>query len=148
MIEPYSPRTAQAHLARVQEMLKAARPQDTLMEGRSPTVLNTLTHTPGKKWRSSYSLKCINYFCPWQCNSSNFLCVLEAPPTLHSKNRRANSKTEQSAEAPPPPAYVLPGVSELPPLTTLLPTNTHCEVRQIKHKSLVWSLTCFSLIIN
>ncbi|XP_051509137.1 clustered mitochondria protein homolog [Myxocyprinus asiaticus] len=96
--EPYSPRSAQAHLARVQEMLRAAGPQDAFMEGRSPSVLNTLTHTS------------------------------EAPPTLHSsKNRRANSKAEQSAEAPPPPAYILPGVSELPPLTTLLPTNTHSE---------------------
>ncbi|RXN03237.1 clustered mitochondria-like protein [Labeo rohita] len=55
--------------------------------------------------------------------------VEEAPPTLHSsKNKRANSKTEQSAEAPPPPAYILPGASEHPPLTTLLPTNnTHSE---------------------
>ncbi|XP_058640730.1 LOW QUALITY PROTEIN: clustered mitochondria protein homolog [Onychostoma macrolepis] len=96
--EPYSPRSAQAHLARVQEMLKAVRPQDALMEGRSPAVLNTLTQTA------------------------------EAPPTLHSsKNKRANSKTEQSAEVPPPPAYILPGVSELPPLTILLPTNTHSE---------------------
>lgn len=61
-----------------------------------------------------------------------FMCVLEAPPTLHStKNRRANSKTEQPAEAPPPPAYIHPGVSDLPPLTTLLPINTHSEVRPI-----------------
>lgn len=57
------------------------------------------------------------------------LCELEAPPTPHSsKNRRANSKAEQSAEAPPPPAYIQPGASELPPLTTLLPNNTHIEV--------------------
>ncbi|XP_073766979.1 clustered mitochondria protein homolog [Danio rerio] len=95
--EPYSPRSAQAHLARVQELLKAAGPQDALLEGRSPAVLNTLTQTS------------------------------EAPPTLHSKNRRTNSKTEQSTEAPPPPTYILPGVSEVPPLTTLLPTNTHSE---------------------
>ncbi|XP_059379342.1 clustered mitochondria protein homolog isoform X2 [Carassius carassius] len=95
--EPYSPRLAQAHLARVQEMLKAIGPQDALMEGRSPAVLNTLTQT-------------------------------SAPPTLHtSKNKRANSKTEQSGEAPPPPAYILPGVSEIPPLMTLLPTITHSE---------------------
>ncbi|KAA0714413.1 Clustered mitochondria protein -like protein [Triplophysa tibetana] len=96
--EPYSHRSAQAHLARVQEMLRAAGPQDSLMEGRSPSVINTLTQTP------------------------------EAPPTPHSsKNRRANSKAEQSAEAPPPPAYIQPGASELPPLTTLLPNNTHIE---------------------
>ncbi|XP_051524200.1 clustered mitochondria protein homolog isoform X2 [Myxocyprinus asiaticus] len=96
--ESYSPRSAQAHLARVQEMLRAAGPQDALIEGRSPSVLNTLTQTS------------------------------EAPPTLHSfKNRRANIKAEQTSEAPPPPAYILPGVSELPPLTTLLPTNTHSE---------------------
>ncbi|KTF75202.1 hypothetical protein cypCar_00044123, partial [Cyprinus carpio] len=54
--------------------------------------------------------------------------VEEAPPTLHtSKNKRANSKSEQSGEAPPPPAYILPGASEIPPLTSLLPTITHSE---------------------
>ncbi|XP_057213584.1 clustered mitochondria protein homolog isoform X1 [Triplophysa rosa] len=110
--EPYSHRSAQAHLARVQEMLRAAGPQDCLMEGRSPSVLHTLTQTP------------------------------EAPPTPHSsKNRRANSKAEQSAEAPPPPAYIQPGALERPPLTTLLPNNTHSE-----HSSylLDLSLSCWN----
>uniref|UniRef100_A0A673MDD5 Si:ch211-166a6.5 n=1 Tax=Sinocyclocheilus rhinocerous TaxID=307959 RepID=A0A673MDD5_9TELE len=82
--EPYSPRSAQAHLARVQDMLKAVRPQDALMEGRSPAVLNTLTQTSGKKYT-----------------------LVHLPP--------------------PPPACILPGASEIPPLTTLLPTNTHSE---------------------
>ncbi|KAI5625143.1 clustered mitochondria protein-like [Silurus asotus] len=45
MSEPYSPRSAQAHLARVQELLSAPSPQDALREGRSQSVLNTLTHT-------------------------------------------------------------------------------------------------------
>ncbi|XP_065104326.1 clustered mitochondria protein homolog [Paramisgurnus dabryanus] len=94
--EPYSPRSAQAHLSRVQEMLRAAGPQDAVLEGRSPSVLHTLTQTA------------------------------EAPPTLHSsKNRRGNSKSEQSAEAPSPPVYIQPGASDLPPLTTLLPNNAH-----------------------
>lgn len=56
VVEPYSPRSAQAHLARVQEMLKAVRPQDALIEGRSPAVLNTLTQTAGKKYSNAFKL--------------------------------------------------------------------------------------------
>ncbi len=54
VVEPYSPRSAQAHLARVQELLKAVRPQDALIAGRSPAVLNSLTQTAGEKY--SYQL--------------------------------------------------------------------------------------------
>lgn len=69
------------------------------------------------------------YICIDFCSINVCLCVLETPPTPHSsKNRRANSKAEQSPEAPPPPAYIQPGASELPPLTILLPNNTHSEV--------------------
>ncbi|XP_072538059.1 clustered mitochondria protein homolog [Salminus brasiliensis] len=96
--EPYSPRSAQAHLAHVQELLRAAGPQDALREGRSPSILSTLTHTP------------------------------ELPPAGHpAKGKKANSKTEQQTEAPPPPDYILPGATERPPLATLLPTSTYSE---------------------
>ncbi|KAI4884306.1 hypothetical protein NFI96_025726, partial [Prochilodus magdalenae] len=96
--EPYSPRSARAHLARVQELLRAAGPQDALREGRSPSILNTLTHTP------------------------------ELPPAGHStKGKRASNKTEQPNEAPPPPDYILPGATERPPLATLLPSTTYPE---------------------
>ncbi|XP_049341481.1 clustered mitochondria protein homolog [Astyanax mexicanus] len=97
--EPYSPRSARAHLAHVQELLRAAGPQDALREGRSPSVLSTLTHTP------------------------------ELPSAGHSaKGKKSNSKTEQQqTEAPPPPDYILPGASERPPLATLLPTSTYTE---------------------
>ncbi|XP_036434727.1 clustered mitochondria protein homolog [Colossoma macropomum] len=96
--ELYSPRSARAHLARVHELLRAAGPQDALREGRSPSILNTLTHTP------------------------------ELPPAGHSsKGKRANNKTEQPNEAPPPPDYILPGATELPPLATLLPSSTYTE---------------------
>ncbi|KAF7695207.1 clustered mitochondria protein homolog [Silurus meridionalis] len=53
--EPYSPRSAQAHLARVQELLSAPSPQDALREGRSQSILNTLTHTADAS--SSHSSK-------------------------------------------------------------------------------------------
>lgn len=64
--EPYSPRSAQAHLARVQELLSAPSPQDALREGRSPSVLNTLLHTAGKRKMlcvstiKSYNLEVLN----------------------------------------------------------------------------------------
>ncbi|KAF5905344.1 clustered mitochondria protein, partial [Clarias magur] len=97
--EPYSPRSAQAHLARVQELLSAPSPQDALKDGRSPSVLNTLTHT------------------------------VDVPSTNHSsKGKRTNNKTEQTNETPAPPDYILPGTTERPPLATLLPTSTYPEV--------------------
>ncbi|XP_026766552.3 clustered mitochondria protein homolog [Pangasianodon hypophthalmus] len=97
--EPYSPRSAQAHLARVQELLSAPSPQDDLREGRSPSVLNTLTHTA------------------------------DVASTSHSsKGKRANNKSEQLSETPLPPDYILPGATERPPLATVLPTSTYPEV--------------------
>lgn len=45
ILEPYTIRTAQLHLARLLELLRAPGPQDALREGRSPSVLETLTHT-------------------------------------------------------------------------------------------------------
>ncbi|XP_030629328.1 clustered mitochondria protein homolog isoform X2 [Chanos chanos] len=99
--ELYTPRSAQAHLARVQEILRAPSPQDSLREGRSPSFLNTLTQTT------------------------------DSPSPAHStkgKRSGANNKTEPPAELPSPPDYILPGVSERPPLTTLLPSTSNNEV--------------------
>lgn len=45
VLEPYSARSARVHLGRVLELLRASGPQDALKEGRSPSVLETLTHT-------------------------------------------------------------------------------------------------------
>ena len=44
--EPYSPRSARIHLARVLELLRVSGPQDALKDGCSPSVLDTLTYTP------------------------------------------------------------------------------------------------------
>lgn len=48
--EPYTSCSAKVHLARILELLLASGPQDALREGRSPSLLETLTHvpTPGK----------------------------------------------------------------------------------------------------
>lgn len=48
--EPYTARSARLHLARVLELLRVSGPQDALREGRSPSILETLTHTqtPGR----------------------------------------------------------------------------------------------------
>lgn len=45
--EPYTAHSARLHLARVLELLRASGPQDALREGRSPSILETLTQTPG-----------------------------------------------------------------------------------------------------
>lgn len=97
--EPYTPRSAQAHLARVQELLSVPSPQDALREGRSPSVLNTLTHSADVSSTSQFS-----------------------------KGKRTNNKNEQPNETPLPPDYILPGATERPPLATLLPTSTYPEV--------------------
>lgn len=43
--EPYTIHAARIHLARVLDLLRAPGPQDALREGRSPSVLETITHT-------------------------------------------------------------------------------------------------------
>lgn len=43
--EPYTFRSVRIHLARVLELLRTSGPHDALKEGRSPSVLDTLTHT-------------------------------------------------------------------------------------------------------
>lgn len=43
--EPYTIRAARIHLSRVLDLLRAPGPQDALREGRSPSVLETITHT-------------------------------------------------------------------------------------------------------
>ncbi|KAL2092562.1 hypothetical protein ACEWY4_012360 [Coilia grayii] len=102
--EPYSPRSARAHLARVQDLLRAAGPHDALRDGRSPSILNTLTHT----------------------------LSTDAPPAGHSskalKRAASNSKTESTNQETPPPEYILPGATERPPLATLVPTDPLSEV--------------------
>ncbi|XP_031426563.1 clustered mitochondria protein homolog [Clupea harengus] len=102
--DPYSPRSARAHLARVQDLLRAEGPHDSLRDGRSPSILNTLTHTH----------------------------TTDAPPAGHSskslKRSASNTKTDQPGQETPPPEYILPGATELPPLATLLPADPHSEV--------------------
>uniref|UniRef100_A0A096LQ32 Clustered mitochondria protein homolog n=2 Tax=Poecilia formosa TaxID=48698 RepID=A0A096LQ32_POEFO len=55
--EPYTFHSARVHLARVVELLRASGPHDALREGQSPSVLETLTHTPGKNARRNSPLK-------------------------------------------------------------------------------------------
>ncbi|XP_062398969.1 clustered mitochondria protein homolog [Sardina pilchardus] len=102
--EPYSPRSARAHLARVQDLLRAAGPHDSLKDGRSPSILSTLTHTH----------------------------TTDAPPAGHSskgqKRPANNTKTDQPGQETAPPEYILPGATERPPLATLLPADPHSEV--------------------
>ncbi|KAL0979313.1 hypothetical protein UPYG_G00183520 [Umbra pygmaea] len=99
--EPYSPRSAHVHLARVLELLRAAGPNDALTEGRSPSLLDTLTHTH-------------------HTDSS-------VPSNGKSlKRSSSNTKTEPPNQDAAPPEYLLPGATERP-LQALLPHNTQSE---------------------
>ncbi|XP_056130596.1 clustered mitochondria protein homolog [Lampris incognitus] len=96
--ETYSPRSARVHLGRVLELLRASGPQDALREGRSPSILETLTHTPDSGLTSGKSLK----------------------------RSSSNTKTEPSSQDGVPPEYLLPGSLERP-LMALLPHSSQQE---------------------
>ncbi|XP_049907229.1 clustered mitochondria protein homolog [Epinephelus moara] len=98
--EPYTARSARIHLARVLELLRASGPQDALREGRSPSVLETLTHaqTPDSSLPNGKSLK----------------------------RSLSNTKTETTNQDGAPPEYLLPGSSERP-LMALLPHSSQPE---------------------
>lgn len=98
--EPHTSRSARLHLARVLELLRASGPQDALREGRSPSVLETLTHT--------------------QTADSNL------PNGKSLKRSPSNTKTETASQDGAPPEYLLPGSSERP-LMALLPQSSQPE---------------------
>ncbi|XP_008417000.1 clustered mitochondria protein homolog [Poecilia reticulata] len=96
--EPYTFHSARVHLARVVELLRASGPHDALREGQSPSVLETLTHTPDSSLPNGKSLK----------------------------RSLSNSKGESANQDGPPPEYLLPGSSERP-LMALLPHSSQQE---------------------
>ncbi|XP_040010315.1 clustered mitochondria protein homolog isoform X2 [Xiphias gladius] len=98
--EPYTACSARLHLARVLELLRASGPQDALREGRSPSLLGTLTHTqtPDSSLLNGKSLK----------------------------RSLSNTKTESTNQDGAPPEYLLPGSSERP-VMALLPHSSQPE---------------------
>ncbi|XP_026199625.1 clustered mitochondria protein homolog isoform X2 [Anabas testudineus] len=98
--EPYTIHSARLHLARVLELLRASGPQDALREGRSPSILETLTHT--------------------QTDSS-------LPNGKNLKRSLSSTKTESTNQDGAPPEYLLPGSSERP-IMALLPHSSQPEV--------------------
>ncbi|XP_074525971.1 clustered mitochondria protein homolog [Halichoeres trimaculatus] len=98
--EPYTSRSVRLHLARVLELLRASGPQDALREGRSPSVLETLTHS--------------------QTAESSL------PSGKSLKRSLSNTKTETASQDGAPPEYLLPGSSERP-LMALLPQSSQPE---------------------
>lgn len=98
--EPYTFRSARVHLVRVLELLRASGPQDALREGRSPSVLEALTHTqiPESSLQNGKSLK----------------------------RSLSHTKTESTSQDGAPPEYLLPGSSERP-LMALLPHSSQPE---------------------
>ncbi|XP_070821605.1 clustered mitochondria protein homolog [Chaetodon trifascialis] len=98
--EPYTAHSARLHLARVVELLRASAPQDALREGRSPSVLETLTQTqtPDSSLHNGKSLK----------------------------RSSSDTKTEATSQDRAPPEYLLPGSTERP-LMALLPQSSQPE---------------------
>ncbi|XP_020505586.2 clustered mitochondria protein homolog [Labrus bergylta] len=96
--ESYTSRSSDLHLARVLELLRAPGPQDALREGRSPSVLETLTQSPDSSLPNGKSLK----------------------------RSLSNTKTETPIQDGAPPEYLLPGSSERP-LMALLPHSSQPE---------------------
>ncbi|XP_059921592.1 clustered mitochondria protein homolog isoform X1 [Gadus macrocephalus] len=100
--EPYSPQSARAHLGRVLELLRTSGPQDALKEGRSPSVLETLTNSPGAAKDGG-------------------------SPTGQSLKRSLSvPKAEAGVQDGTPPEYLLPGSLERP-LMALLPHSSQTE---------------------
>ncbi|XP_046871275.1 clustered mitochondria protein homolog [Hypomesus transpacificus] len=89
MEEPYSPCSAREHVSRVLELLRAARTPDALVEGRSPSLLHTLTHTAASATEKAGKLPA------------------------------SNTKTEPANQDGVPPEYLLPGSPHMPLLAVL-----------------------------
>uniref|UniRef100_A0AAV2MQX9 Clu domain-containing protein n=1 Tax=Knipowitschia caucasica TaxID=637954 RepID=A0AAV2MQX9_KNICA len=103
--EPYNGHSARLHLARVLELLRMSAPQDALREGRSPSILDTITQSHAQD-----------------------------TPLQNGKNlKRTNTKTEV-ANQNGTPEYLLPGSHERP-LMALLPNSLQpefpCSVRDL-----------------
>ncbi|XP_040898738.1 clustered mitochondria protein homolog [Toxotes jaculatrix] len=98
--EPYTACSARLHLARVLELLRVSGPQDALREGRSPSLLETLTHT--------------------QTPDSSL------PNGKSLRRSLSNTKTESTNQDGAPPEYLLPGSSERP-LMAVLPHSSQPE---------------------
>ncbi|TNN54977.1 Clustered mitochondria [Liparis tanakae] len=96
--EPYTALSARLHLARVLELLRASGPQDALREGRSPSILETLTHTADSSLLNGKSLK----------------------------RSSSNTKTEAASQDGALHENLLPGSSERP-LVALLPQSSQPE---------------------
>ncbi|XP_077570768.1 clustered mitochondria protein homolog [Stigmatopora nigra] len=97
--EPFTARSARHHLARVLDILRASGPQDALREGRSPSLLDTLTNVP----------------------------ETSLPNIKNQKRSASNPKSEAVNNDGAPPDYLLPGSSDRP-LMALLPHSSQPEV--------------------
>lgn len=100
--EPYSPRSARAHMGRVLDMLRAPGPQDALREGHSISILENLTHSHTAESQIQLNGKSL-------------------------KRASSNTKTESANQEGALPEYLLPGSLERP-LMALLPHSSQPEV--------------------
>lgn len=95
--ELYTANSARLHLARVLELLRTSTPQDALREGRSPSILDTITQAQDTTLQNGKNLK----------------------------RSLSNTKTE-AANQDCAPEYLLPGSHERP-LMALLPNSSQPE---------------------
>lgn len=125
------------HLARVLELLRASGPQDALREGRSPSILEALTHTqiPGK--HTPCAFRQIVTRAPKMDSNSVESFFFFLPPNVEAslqngkslKRSLSHTKTESTSQDGAPPDYLLPGSSERP-LMALLPHSSQPEVHK------------------
>lgn len=138
--EPYTANSARLHLARVLELLRTSGPQDALREGRSPSLLETLTHshTSGTHTHTQRHTLCIYTRGKHKAPKLHeiFFCADSSIANGKGLKRSlSNTKTESANQDGAPPDYLLPGSSERP-LMALLPHSSQPEVRTVN----TWNL--------
>lgn len=137
--EPYTFRSARVHLARVLDLVRASGPQDALREGRSPSVLESLTHTQTTGTLTYCALTQEKSDTKWTHSyfSYTYRCRLEltqwkGPETLFEQHKNGNNQPGGSSTWIPSPRLLRETLDG--PTTTDLPTWS-------TYQHLVWHQT-------
>lgn len=134
--EPYTARSARHHLACVLELLRASGPQDALREGRSPSILETLTHTQtqGTYTHTVHLDKRVIQWCKINSLAHTEICYWrrlqltewKEPEALFKQHKNRNNQPGWSPSRVPPPWFLRetahgPAATELPDRGTYRP---------------------------
>uniref|UniRef100_A0A3B3V655 Clustered mitochondria protein homolog n=1 Tax=Poecilia latipinna TaxID=48699 RepID=A0A3B3V655_9TELE len=134
--EPYTFHSARVHLARVVELLRASGPHDALREGQSPSVLETLTHTPGKNARRNKSANQDGpppeYLLP---GSSERPLMALLPHSSQSEAPSYLKDLSLSCWHPPPGHRKLQG--DFMYMTVVTIEGRHCDITSLRNNAFV-----------